>query len=259
MLCERDKAALHKSQIMMKAFVYSILLFLGKCFFYNRKSKVLYYHDVHQDGTIPKTDMSTPLSLFKKHLKIIKESGFEVVPEIKAAKNQIMITFDDGYLGVFENRFFFKENELMPTVFIITDEVAKPMFMSSNEILLLKEIGFKFQSHTHTHPDLNLCNSTKLEEEFNESKTKLTAIVKDEVDSICFPKGFFNKKTVAMAYKLGYKRLYSSIPGDYSEANKFNVIYRNLVQFSSPFDLKCILFGGLNLFKNRYTKQHYYE
>ena len=236
-----------------------MLLLLGKWFYYNRKSKVLYYHDVHQDNTLPKTDMSTPLSLFAQHINIIRDNGFEIVQEITKAENQIMITFDDGYLGVFDNRAFFKANGLSPTIFIITNEIAKPNFMSSDEILSLKEIGFKFQSHTHTHPDLDLCATAELTAEFEKSKAILTAIVEDEIDSICFPKGFFTKETISKAYNADYKRLYSSIPGFYYEKNKFNVIYRNLVQFSSPFDFRCILFGGLSIFKKRYTKQHYHE
>jgi peptidoglycan/xylan/chitin deacetylase (PgdA/CDA1 family) len=243
----------------IKAKIYTIALAWGEIKFRNTESKVLYYHDVHADGEIPATDMSTPMSLFKQHIDIIKANGFEIVDEITKANHQVMLTFDDGYVGIYKNRAFFEENGLKPTVFIITAEIGQNKMMSKDEILTLSKQGFLFQSHTHSHPDLNLCDEKQLEEEYLKSNKILTDILGIEVESICFPKGFFTKQAVASAYKNGYKRLYASIPGNYLEKNSFKVICRNLVQFSPPKDFKAILFGGLNIFKKRYAKQHYYE
>ncbi|MCD0486892.1 polysaccharide deacetylase family protein [Pedobacter sp. MC2016-14] len=243
----------------IKSFVYSGGLLLGKLLYHNRKSKVLYYHDVHQDQEIAETPMSTPMRLFAQHVAIIRENGFEIVDVITQAKNQIQISFDDGYAGVYKNRHFFIQQGLKPTIFLITASIGTEKYMTVQEIRKLQAEGFRFQSHTHTHPDLNLLNIPQLQQEFSTSKDLLENILEQPVTEICFPKGFFNDKAVNTAFQQGYTALYSSIPGYHQEKNQFKVQYRNLVQFASPFNLKCILLGGLDIYKKRYTQQHYHE
>ena len=47
--------------------------------------------------------MSTPIGMFKKHIQIIRDNGYEIVAEITKPKGQIEISFDDGFLGLFDN------------------------------------------------------------------------------------------------------------------------------------------------------------
>ena len=47
--------------------------------------------------------MSTSADLLKEHIKIIRESGYEIVSEITKPNGQIEISFDDGFLGLFDN------------------------------------------------------------------------------------------------------------------------------------------------------------
>jgi peptidoglycan/xylan/chitin deacetylase (PgdA/CDA1 family) len=203
--------------------------------------------------------MSTPMSLFLNHIRVIKEQGFEIVDVITKLENQIMLTFDDGYLGIYKNKDFFIEQGLKPTVFLISSSIGKAAFLNEENILFLQKSGFRFQSHTHSHPDLNLLTKEQLSEEFMSSKTILERILSKNVDEICFPKGFFNDKVIEIAYQSGYKGLYSSLPGHYKEKNKFRVVFRNLVQFTTPNDLKSILYGGSRIYRKRYIQQHYHE
>jgi len=53
---------------------------IASLFYISKKSKVIFYHDIHSDKKY--TDMSTPIELFKKHIKIIRENGYEIVNEI---------------------------------------------------------------------------------------------------------------------------------------------------------------------------------
>ena len=54
----------------IKSLTYSSLLFCGSLYFKDRSSKVVYYHDIHVSEDNKFTDMSTPFSLFKKHINI---------------------------------------------------------------------------------------------------------------------------------------------------------------------------------------------
>lgn len=243
----------------LKSILYSSGLLLGKMIYKNRDSKVLYYHDIHQDNDIPETPMSTPMSLFLKHIHLIKKEGFEIVDTITKSENQIMITFDDGFKGVYKNRTIFNSENLAITIFVITEKIGEKHYLNLKELKELESMGFRIQSHSHSHPDLNLLSEDELKIEMITSKKKIEDFTKREIDEICFPKGLFNDKVLDTANKYGYHKLYSSIPGSFYEKNVYNVIHRNLVQFSSDFDFNCILFGGLNIFKKRYTKQHYHE
>lgn len=243
----------------IKQIIYSIGLLLGRCIYNNRDSKVLYYHDLHRDGEIPDTIMSTPLSLFKLHLNLIRNNGFEIVDVITKSKNQILITFDDGYFGVYKNRDFFESEQILPTIFIITNKIGHANFMNLDELKTLKFMGFRIQSHTHTHPDLNLENNDGLIYEFNTSKIVLEDLLLNNINEICFPKGLFNLNVVKYALESGYELLFSSIPGSFFEKNRYNIVFRNLVQHANKFNFKCILFGGLSIYKGRYLKQQFHE
>lgn len=243
----------------LKDIIYSAGLLLGKIRYNNRNSKVLYYHDVHRDNTKPETLISTPMSLFSEHIRIIKEQGFEIVDRITEPENQIMLTFDDGYLGIYKNKDFFINRGLKPTVFLISNSIGTDTFIDEQEILSLQKEGFRFQSHTHTHPLLNKLNIKELKEEFSTSKNILENLLSKEVDGICFPEGMFNPEVVETARACGYKYLYSSIPGMYYEDNKFGVVHRSLVQHANHNNFISILYGGSSIYKKRLIKRHYSE
>ena len=65
------------------------------------KSRSLVYHDIHSDNSY--TNMSTSLEVFIKHINIIREMGFDIVSEITKEEGQIQLTFDDGFLGIYDN------------------------------------------------------------------------------------------------------------------------------------------------------------
>ena len=79
-------------------------------FYFKKRSKVIYYHDIHSDKKY--TEMSTPIEVFKSHIQIIYDNGYEIVAEITKPFGQIEICFDDGFLGLFENSLKFQYNYL---------------------------------------------------------------------------------------------------------------------------------------------------
>lgn len=245
--------------IKLRKKIFSGALYLGKILYHNNDSKVLYYHDVHNDIDTPETLMSTPLSLFSNHIEVIKERGFEIVDRITKPENQIMLTFDDGFSGIYKNKNFFIDRGLKPTIFLITNSIGSPSFLNTDQILSLQEDGFRFQSHTHTHSELVTLNSKELAEEFNKSKMLLEALLLNDITEICFPKGLFNNKVRESALQSGYKYLFSSIPGKYFQKNTDPIIRRNLVQHVNTSELISILHGGSYIFRKRYSKMHMRE
>ena len=66
-----------------------------------------------------------------------------------------------------------------------------------------------FGSHTLNHPNLDLLSQNDLIDELSISKTKLSEIVNNKIDSIAFPDGAYNENVKTACYELGYKTLFS--------------------------------------------------
>lgn len=238
----------------MKYFFKYIIYLLSFYFSSNRKSKIIYYHDI----TKKYTDMGTDFNLFRKHIKIIREEGYSIVPEINNDVNQIMICFDDGWAGIYDTKNFFLKNNIQPTVFLAVDLIGKDGYLSLSQIIELRELGFHFESHAWSHFNLSTFSVQGLKRELFDSKIELSRLLNQEISSLCFPQGYFSKMVIKLSTEYGYNKLYSSIPGAYSDLiDSHNVICRNLVQFVSPRLFKLIIKTTPVFFKKRSYRLHY--
>ena len=84
----------------------------------SRKSKSIFFHDVHSKNEYVKNgDVSTPIEKFANYVSIIKENGFSIVDKVRNLDNEIEISFDDGYFGIFENIDFFITQNISIKIF----------------------------------------------------------------------------------------------------------------------------------------------
>ncbi len=242
---------------MIKAIVKKILMVLSSLFNRNNDSKIIFYHDIHCDKVYCK-ESSTSFELFAKHIGFINNTNYQLVSDITNSKNQIKIQFDDGFKGIFDCLPFIVENNIPIEIFLIINKIDTVNYLSIDQILKMNSYEFvRFSSHTESHSCLNELSQEQLKYELEHSKKYLQKILSNEVKSICFPKGMFSNKVVEMAKKMGYENQYCSIPGSYAN-NKFsNVFNRNLVQFSTVYDLSLILNGGLTIFKPWFKIKHF--
>ena len=225
-------------------------------FYFSKKSKVIYYHDIDSDKKY--TDMSTPVELFKKHINIIRENGYEIVDEIAKPFGQIEICFDDGFLGIYDNIELIKELNIPIHLFVVSSYLEKENHINNEQLLLLNNLTqIKISSHTQTHQVLNLASESLLKNELENSKNLLESLLNKPVDTICFPEGKFNVAVVELAEGVGYKWQYSSLPGFYFNDFLPNVKRRSLVQFAGEKEFKAILKGGDNVLAFWYKFKHY--
>ena len=101
----------------------TIIVRLFSFFRFTKRSKVIFYHDIHSD--IKYSDMSTPISLFKRHISIIRECGYEIVSKVTKTNGQIEICFDDAFRGLYDNIEFIKENYIPINLFVVPFFVNK--------------------------------------------------------------------------------------------------------------------------------------
>ena len=225
-------------------------------FYFSKKSKVIYYHDIDSDKKY--TDMSTPVELFKKHINIIRENGYVIVNEITKPLDQIEICFDDAFLGLYDNIELIKELNIPIHLFVVSSYLEKENHINKEQLLLLNNLKLiKISSHTQTHQDLNLAAEYLLKNELENSKNLLESLLNKSVDMICFPEGKFNDAVVELAEGVGYKRQYSSLPGFYFNDFLPSVKRRSLVQFAGVKEFKAILKGGDHALAFWYKFKHY--
>lgn len=245
----------------MKKIIKLLLLWLECLICPNNKSKVLYYHDIFKGKSYKSLDtdvlLGTSCQLFEKHITIINQKGYKIVPQISREKNELSIMFDDGFRGIWDNRHFFYNNKICPTVFLAVNLIGKPGFLTVDEIKELQNHGFIFQCHSWSHRDLSSLNAEELKKELGDSKAYLSQLLQKDVSELCLPLGYFSRTLLEELPKYGYKKVYSSIPGS-SDEKIFNILEtRNLCQFANEYEFRLILRGGLNILKKRLLRLHY--
>ena len=231
------------------------LLHLGAYIYSNRESKILFYHDIYDDTSF--TDMSTPLELFKKHIKTIRENSFLIVSEITEKENQVKLQFDDGFCGIYDCIEYLVEENIPVEIFIITSFIGKRNYLNRKQIIkLLKTNLVKISSHTHSHKELDKLSYEQLDTELSVSKQLLENLTEKPVSSICYPIGKFSNQVIRSCNNMQYTFQYSSIPGSYFDNPFSNVYRRNLVQFASPKEIFLVLKGANFIFNKLYLKKH---
>lgn len=238
----------------MKEIVRTVLFIIGRLLFSNKKSKVLYYHDVAQKEGRIYTSMSTDFDDFAKQMNVLPHFG-KIVPRITTSEGQFLIAFDDGFKGVYDNKDYFLNNRIFPTIFVAKNLVGKEGYMDENQIKELSDLGFNIQSHTVSHLDMTSLGIEELREELTVSKRYLSSLLDKDVDEICCPIGYYNEQVIEEAKKAGYKKIYLSYPSPYA-LNEI-VTGRYFCQSLSLFQFKLLIRGGMDIMRSRYMKQHH--
>ena len=223
-----------------------VFLIRAYAFFFiskENRSKVIYYHDIHSKKR--HTTMSTSIELFKIHIDIIKESGYEIVHEITKKYGQIEICFDDGFLGLYENIEFLKRNNIPVHLFVVSSYLMQKGYINEKQLIELNKTPLlKISSHTHTHKRLNEIATSEIEIELKTSKEIIESVIKTTISALCYPEGRFNKEIINIAQLLGYSKQYSCLPGFFSCKSNNDIIRRSLVQSAKEKEFRAILKGG---------------
>lgn len=223
-------------------------------------SKILFYHDINDDLRHPAyTDMSTPLDQFLSHITFIRQNGFEIVPRISNSSGQILISFDDGWKGVYEYKDTLLANNVFPVVCIAPGLLNHPGYLSDSQVKELHSLGFGFVSHSWSHQSLTLFNGNKdsLRKEILDSKSYIEDLLSAEVDTLCYPNGLFSEDVYQATLSHGYKDAWSVVDGDYYEEVMPHVKKRCLVQFSSLSELKKTLHGANRIMGRKHFNSTY--
>lgn len=219
------------------------------------RSKAIFYHDIHSLKQY--TFDSTPIEKFKKHIEIIRSNGYEIVKEITKPFGQVEISFDDGYLGIYDNIEVIKELNIPIQLFVVSSFLDKDNYINKNQLIFLNTLPqIRISSHTHSHKILNKIASECIKFELFESKRKLEEILKCKINAICFPDGRFNKNVIEESKKIGYTKQYTGIPGFYNKITDLK--RRSLIHYlANEKEFKAILKGGDHFLAFWYKMKHF--
>lgn len=265
----------------MKRFLKRLYLQMVSMLFRDDGAKIIYYHDV---GT-RYTSMGTDLELFKAHIREARRLGFSFVSDLesftaKPEKKALLLCFDDGFRGIWDSRAYFREERLHPIVFIAVRLVGQPHYLTWNEILCLQnEYGFRFECHTWSHQTLaggfidKAPKALRTEEWFDRelrlSKESLSRHLGHPVTGLCFPVGHFSAEVVRRCVAVGYRQLFTSVPGKMPlsgvatklDGKAMNVVLlpRFLCQDLTAREFVAVLLGGMSHLHGHYLRKHFRE
>lgn len=185
----------------------------------NLKIPVFVYHDIVEDKSHVLYDyMQTPKDVFEDQISGLQKLGYKFITyeelekykkgEIKLSKKSCILTFDDGYEGVYKYAYpIAKKYDVPFTMFVITDTVEKKSdTITWEQAKEMYDSGLvTIASHSTNHPEFtdlsvedavdNVNESYRIiEEHLGEQKTKI----------FTYPYGLYTEEQVNALEKEGY-------------------------------------------------------
>jgi len=225
------------------------------------------YHNISSKFELSFRSVSS--NLLKKHLKLLKNKGFNNITKLDLIKGglfdnkkSVFITFDDAYEGVYYSALpVMEEFGFSAAVFIPAGYIGKfnewdftPFsrlrHMDKKMLIDLSKNGWIVGSHGFTHTDLRKCSNGGLRKEICDSKKKIEDIIGEEVFLFAYPFGLYNEKVMDMVKNCGYKYAFATANGI---TNNRYAVSRMALYFidASPIPLLSDKYCGLYLFRNR--------
>lgn len=192
--------------------------------------KVLMYHRVVDDMTLAMSQKyCVHRSVFKKQLTLLDRMGFTTITlndyllakssNINLPKKPVIITFDDGYMDVYEYACpIIKELGMTATIFVIGDQsiryniwdcnnlsIERARLLEKSQIRNLHEIGFEIASHSLTHRDLTPLSHSDLFKEISHSKQILESLLGSRVNNFSYPYGRVDNRVKRYVREQSYK------------------------------------------------------
>jgi len=183
---------------------------------------VLQYH--HVSTETPESTSTSP-ERFAMHLDYLAEAGFEVVPlqelvdALRAGEplpdKTVAITFDDGYISIYDTAFpLLREKNWPFTVFINTEphDQHRPLFMSWDQLREIHAAGATIANHTVSHPYLlnrqpgqdEAARKAWVASEITDAGKRIEEEIGENVMLFAYPYGEFDNPVLDIVHQLAY-------------------------------------------------------
>lgn len=143
----------------------------------------------------------------------------ELWQEVEANVPLVIITFDDGTLGVYEEAFpLLQKYQIPAVVYPVAHDLGKrsvvwpdsrdktpQTILSASQIHEMAQYNIEFGSHLCRHVHADRLTEDELKEELLESKHLLENILNREILSVAYPFGSYNETVLTIASQVGYR------------------------------------------------------
>lgn len=178
---------------------------------------ILSYHSVANDSwkfSVSPVTVKKQLSYLISKYEIITLSDLELYLKGKKvfSRPAAIITFDDGYKNVLTLTSFFKQKNIRPALFLLTD-IKNPnwkeldnkhAFLTKKEIKTLVKAGWEIGSHSGTHANLATVSEKELDKEIRVAKATLEKDSGIKVSYFAYPRGKYSNEVLKMVKKAKY-------------------------------------------------------
>ncbi|UXM94783.1 polysaccharide deacetylase family protein [Bartonella sp. HY329] len=227
---------------------------------------ILLYHHIDEpppSGTPSRSNYVSPKN-FAKQMAWLNRLGIkglslkDAMPYILEQKQGriAVITFDDGFLSVFENAMpILNQHGFTATNYFVANEIAgqnnwdnpKAKRAACMDITKIKQwlsYGHEVGSHTLSHPHLSQLSSNEAFIEINQSKQKLETALNIHVSSFAYPYGDENDSVRNIVEQAGYSNAVTTRRGRVQKNDKAFELPRHSVRRNDSalhFLLKCLV------------------
>jgi len=183
---------------------------------------ILYYHGV---GDRQRGAFARQMDILMRWTTPVRA---DVLPPLPQGERYAAVTFDDAFISVWENAVPELESRGIPAaVFVPTAWLGKPpgwgkygaATQISERVISPKELStcrgnslLTIGSHSATHKAINEMTDCSAFEELNDSKRILKELTGYDVSLFSFPYGELDARTVDLARKVGYQRVFTVVP-----------------------------------------------
>lgn len=171
---------------------------------------ILMYHSISDNlfgMAHPYYHINTLPEVFSQQMRWLRREGYRTIDLCEAwagleagtdSSKTVVITFDDGYRDFYIDGFeVMKECGFSATLFLATDRIQNtPARIEGADYLTWKDVrelhaeGFRFGSHTMTHPDLRSLGPDQIEYELGRSKEIIEQNLGASVELFSYPFAF---------------------------------------------------------------------
>lgn len=234
---KRDDGEMKKSRIILIFLIIAGLAVFNFPFERHYVAPILMYHKIDKEESL-KNKLAVSPETFERQMNFLSRNKYNVislrqfVDLVKAKKmipkNTVVVTFDDGYENNYREAFpILKKYNIPATIFIITDFIGKPGYMSRAQLKELSDSGvISIASHTVHHPVLTKIGLEQVKKEVKESKAMLEELVAKPVELFSYPLGAFDKDVRQEVIRAGYLGAVATNPGKNYPSNDVYVLKR---------------------------------
>ncbi len=201
----------------------ALYLFFRKKVFKHYNNIVLTYHKINTEIN---SSISVSVERFKSQVnyltskaniisvdELLAQAYFN--DDVKPNKDNVAITFDDGYADNYYHAFPILKNKNIPaTIFLIGNHIGRQDMLQEQQIREMQQNGISIGSHTMNHPTLSEIDIGAANLEISNSKRYLEEKFQTPVSYFAYPKGgkrHYNNDIKAIVQSNRYKASFTMV------------------------------------------------